>query len=521
MSETAQQTAETNGKPRKKFEFPGAVTVLAIVMVLVWLAALFIPAGKYRTDADGAPIPGSFERVDSPLTFWERVQQLILAPVNGLYGIQDTTTGFVDTENLGRLFGSVGVVLFIMALGAFISVSFATRSLEVAVGGLGAKLQDKGWMLIAVIMVLFSVLGTTMGFSVETFGFYALIIPLMLAMGYDRMVAAATIIIGALTGTMASTVNPFSIGVASGEAGVSIGDGIVLRFVLWVVLTAVAVVFVVRYARRVQRDKSRSLVGFATAEDDADAAAETPEGEGRLTGIQKWVLAITAFTFGLMIFSVIPWSAIFGATTTPAEYDVYHETATEPYWFELNWWFPQLAMLFIIAAIVVGVVARMGEKDIVSLITRGAGDMVGPAIVILLARGVSVIMTNTQTLDTVLNAMEELVSGASAGIFAILVMVVNIPLAVLIPSSSGHATLAMPLLAPLGDFAGVSRSLVITAFQMGHGWTMLIAPTNVVVVGGLAMAKVGYDKFLRFIWPLMLINLVIICVVLGGAALLE
>src|SRR5690606_22610370 len=164
---------------------------------------------------------------------------------------------------------------------------------------------------------------------------------------------------------------------------------------------------------------------------------------------------------------------------------------------------------------------RMGEKDIVSLITRGAGDMVGPAIVILLARGVSVIMTNTQTLDTVLNAMEELVSGASAGIFAVLVMIVNIPLAILIPSSSGHATLAMPLLAPLGDFAGVSRSLVITAFQMGHGLTMLIAPTNVVVVGGLAMAKVGYDKYLRFIWPLMLLNFVIVCVVIGGAALLE
>ncbi|WP_425296819.1 hypothetical protein [Nocardia cyriacigeorgica] len=242
-------------------------------------------------------------------------------------------------------------------------------------------------------------------------------------------------------------------GVASGEAGVSIGDGIVLRFVLWVVLTAVAVVFVIRYARRVQQDRARSLVGFGSDEDEADTAGtETPEDERRLTGTQKWVLAITAFTFGLMIFSVIPWSAIFGATTTPADYDVYHETATEPYWFELNWWFPQLAMLFIIAAIVVGVVARMGEKEIVSLITRGAGDMVGPAIVILLARGVSVIMTNTQTLDTVLNAMEELVSGASAGVFAVLVMIVNIPLAILIPSSSGHATLAMPLLAPARRF---------------------------------------------------------------------
>ncbi len=147
--------------------------------------------------------------------------------------------------------------------------------------------------------------------------------------------------------------------------------------------------------------------------------------------------------------------------------------------------------------------------------------MVGPAIVILLARGVSVIMTNTETLDTILNAMEQLVSGASAGVFAILVMLVNIPLAFLIPSSSGHATLAMPLLAPLGDFAGVSRALVITAFQMGHGLMLMVAPTNVVVVGGLAMAKVGYDKFLRFVWPLLLINFVIVVVVIGAAAVFE
>jgi len=132
-----------------------------------------------------------------------------------------------------------------------------------------------------------------------------------------------------------------------------------------------------------------------------------------------------------------------------------------------------------------------------------------------------VIMTNTETLDTILNAMEQLVSGASAGVFAILVMLVNIPLAFLIPSSSGHATLAMPLLAPLGDFAGVSRALVITAFQMGHGLMLMVAPTNVVVVGGLAMAKVGYDKFLRFVWPLLLINFVIVVVVIGAAAVFE
>ena len=512
---------------KKKFEFPGAVTMLAIVTVLVWIAALFIPSGRFKTDDSGSPIPGSFESFPSPLSFGERVKQLILAPVNGLYGLQDLTTGFVDPDNLGGLFGSVGVVLFIMALGAFISVSFATKSLETAVNQLATKLSDKGWLLITVIMVLFSLLGSTMGFSVETFGFYALLIPLMTALGYDRLVAASMIILGALIGNMGSTVNPFSIGVASGEANVSIGDGIVLRVVLWAVLTAVAVLFVLRYARRVKRDPAASIIGFDIPDDEEPDAASGPETEpppassATLTGTQKLVLVITALTFGLMIFSVIPWSSIFGASPGPAEYDVYHTTTVAPYWFELNWWFPQLAMLFILAAVLVGVVARMGEKTTVSLIARGAGDMVGPAIVIMLARGVSVILNNTETLDAILNGMEQLVSGASAGAFAILVMVVNVPLAFLIPSSSGHATLAMPLLAPLGDFAGISRALVITAWQMGHGLMLLVAPTNVVVVGGLAMAKVGYDKYLRFVWPLLAVNFVIAGAVIGVAALIE
>ena len=219
---------------------------------------------------------------------------------------------------------------------------------------------------------------------------------------------------------------------------------------------------------------------------------------------QKWVLAITVLAFGLMIFSVIPWSSIFASSTGPADDYVTHTVAAaEPFWFELNWWFPQLAMLFIIASVLVGLVARMDEKEIVRLIAAGAADMMSPAMVMLLAGGVSAIMTNTQTLDTILHAMEQLITGASAAGFAIAAMLVNIPLAFLIPSSSGHAALAMPLLSPLADFASVSRPLTITAWILGHGLALLVSPTSVVLVGGLAIAKVGYDKYLRFVWPLL------------------
>jgi uncharacterized ion transporter superfamily protein YfcC len=505
MSEQTLGADAPAGERRKRLGFPSAVTTLAIVTLLVWVAALFIPSGRYAQDTDGSPIPGTYQRVESPLTVGERVEQLVLAPVNGIYGLLSPVRGIVDTRTVGRLFGQIGVIVFIMSIGAFISISFATRALEVGVGALANRLRTRGWLLITAVMVLFSLLGSTMGFSVETLGFYALFIPLMTALGYDRLVTAAMIIVGAGVGVTASTVNPFSIGVAAGEAGVSIGDGIGLRLVLWLILTAMAVGWVLRYAARVRADPRASLVGFDQAPPAEDAGTPTAVNTERLTGTQKWVLAITILAFGLMIFSVIPWSSVIGAKGGPADYYVTHEVvAAEPFWFELNWWFPQLAMLFLVASVLVGVVARMNEKEIVRLIAAGASDMMSPAMVMLLAGGVSAIMTNTQTLDTILHAMEQLIAGASAGAFAIGAMLVNVPLAFLIPSSSGHAALAMPLLTPLADFAGVTRPLTITAWILAHGLTLLMSPTNVVVVGGLAIAKVGFDRYLRFIWPLLL-----------------
>ena len=238
--------------------------------------------------------------------------------------------------------------------------------------------------------------------------------------------------------------------------------------------------------------------------------------------MQKWVLAITVFAFGLMIFSVIPWSSVLGGHVGPAEYYATHKVeGVRPLWFELNWWFPQLAMLFILASVLVGIVAGKGEKETVRLIAAGASDMMGPAMVVLLAGGVSAIMTNTQTLDTVLFSMEKLVSGASAAVFTFLTVLVNIPLGVLIPSSSGHGALAMPLLAPLADFAQVSRAITITAWITGHGLALIVAPTSVVLVGGLAIARVGYNQYLRFVWPLWLAMFVVATTIIAVAATLK
>lgn len=504
-------------EPEKKgFEFPGTLTVLVIVTFLVWLVAFLIPAGQYQREG-GVPTPGSFERVDSPQTFDERVEDFFLAPVNGLYGLQDPETGFVRPFGVGSLFGAVSVFAFVLAIGAFMTMVLATGALDVAIGKLAYAVRGRPWLVIVAVMALFSLLGTTMGWADETLGFYALLIPLLLALGYDRMAVAGMIIASTTVGSMASTVNPFSIGVASEFAEVGIGDGIALRWIGWAVLTTLTIAYVVRYAERAKANPDRSLVGFLP-EDAELVKKEQSAASLTMTGRQKLILGITAFTFALLVFSVIPWDSIFdlGVNVDP----ITHEPLPNDPWWNLGWWFPELIALFLVASVVVGLVAGYREKQITGNIMRGFGDFIGAGVAVVLARGVTVILNNTQTIDTILSWMEDAVSGSSAAGFTSLVLIVNTGIAFIIPSSSGHATLAMPLLAPLGDFADVSRPLVVTAWSWGAGIARFITPTSAVVMAGLALAGVRYDKWIRFMLPLMGILAAAALVMLGIAAAL-
>jgi uncharacterized ion transporter superfamily protein YfcC len=410
------------------------------------------------------------------------------------------------------------VFLFVLAIGAFMTMVLATGALDVAIGKLAHALRGRPWLVIVAVMALFSLLGTTMGWADETLGFYALLVPLMLILGYDRMAAAGMIIASTTVGAMASTVNPFSIGVASEFAEVGIGDGIALRWIGWAVLTTITIAYVVRYAERAKARPERSLVGFLP-EDTAEIEKEEAAADLTLTGRQKIVLAITAFSFALLVFSVIPWDSIFdlGVNVDP----ITHEPLPNDPWWNLGWWFPELTALFLVASVVVGLVAGYGEKQITGNIMRGFGDFIGAGVAVVLARGVTVILNNTQTIDTILSWMEDAVSGTSAVGFTSLVLIINTGIAFIIPSSSGHATLAMPLLAPLADFADVSRPLVVTAWSWGAGIARFITPTSAVVMAGLALAGVRYDKWIRFMLPLMGILAVACLVMLGIAAALE
>jgi uncharacterized ion transporter superfamily protein YfcC len=508
MTTTALPAGKRAAVPEKpkRFAFPSALTVLFMVTVGVWLLAFVIPTGAYKAGGDGAPIPGTYAATESGLSFGDRLMELFLAPINGLYGVESAETGRIGPWEAGELFGAAGVFMFVLAIGIFITMSMRTGAIDAGIARVAKRFGARGAVVIAILMVLFSIGGTTEGMAEETLGFYALVIPLMLSLGYDRMVAAGTILVGAGIGVLASTVNPFATGVASGAADVSIGDGIGFRFLMYLVLVPLGVWYVLRYAKKVKADPSKSLV--SAQEGDAEIAAQGIGEVPRMTGQQKSILAIVGLTFTFMIFAIVPWAQVFNGPDA------------ESFGWQLDWYFPELAALFIVMSIVVGLIGGLGEKGMSETFVKGAGDFIGVGLVIVLARGITVIMNNSDITDTILHSMESLVQDASSGLFGGLVFLVNLPLAFLVPSTSGHAALAMPILAPLGDFAGVSRAMVITAFQAASGIVNLITPTSAVVMGGLALAKVRYDQYLRFVGPLIL-GLLVICTafVAIGAAL--
>jgi uncharacterized ion transporter superfamily protein YfcC len=496
MDAQTSPTAPADPAERKrKFSFPSAFTVLFGVTIAVWVLAFIIPTGAYTvSEKTGGPVPGSYEGVDAGLSFGDRLMQLFLAPINGLYGVKASDGGFIGPYESGELFGAAGVFLFVLAIGIFITMSMKTGAIDNGIAHVAHRFGHRGAVLIVILMVLFSVGGTTEGMAEETLGFYALVVPLMLSLGYDRMVAAATILVGAGIGVLASTVNPFATGVASDAAGISIGDGIGFRFLMYVVLVPVGVLYVLRYARKVKKDPSMSIT--TEQPEDAEIATHGIGSAPALTGRQKTVLAIVAFTFAFMIFAIVPWAQVINGPDA------------DSFGWQLDWYFPELAALFIVMSIVVGLIGGLGEKGLTDTMVRGAGDFIGVGLIIVLARGVTVIMNNSQITDTVLHSMEGIVDNTSSGLFGALMFLINLPLAFLVPSTSGHAALAMPILAPLADFANVPRAMVVTAFQSASGLVNLITPTSAVVMGGLALAKVRYDEYLRFMGPLLLVLLV-------------
>ena len=461
----------------KKFHMPTAYTILFILLILVAAATWIIPAGAYqRQGEEETPIAGTYAPVEQQP---QGVGDVLLASFEGFYD-------------------AVDVALFILMVGGFLGVVMKTGAIDAGVANVIRLLGGKEILLIPVLMVLFSLGGTSFGMWEETMAFYPLLIPVFAAAGYDALVGIAVVLLGSGAGVLASTVNPFATGIAAGFAGVSLGEGLILRVVMLVVMDAAAVWFVMAYARKVRAHPEKSLVADLPQKFSGKRGGETPT----LNGKRKIVLVIFTVTFLVMVYGVIPFDDI--GAPLPA----------------LGWWFPELSALFMASGMIIGLIYGMGEQETLDAFVAGAADLIGVGFIIGVSRGITTLMNGGMITDTVLYWGERALDGAGSVTFILLVYLIYLPLSILIPSSSGLATLSVPIMAPLGEFAGIGGALIITAFQSASGLVNLITPTAAVVMGGLAFGNVPYDRWVRFIWKLVLIFFLLTVAFLAVSAVL-
>ena len=422
------------------------------------------------------------------------------------------------------------VCLFVMILGGFLGMMTETGALDNGIAVLVKKLHGREIMLVPVLMLIFSLGGTTYGMCEETVPFYALLAATMMAAGFDPLVGAATVLLGAGCGCLGSTVNPFAVGAAVDAltgVGIEVNQTIIigLGLVLWAVTTLISIAFVMSYAKKVKADKGSTILSMQElkdAEEAHGAAAAEVTKDVKLTGRQKAVLGIFAFTFVVMIVGFIPLADLNAGVAgffDNGVYDAEGNVITQAWSAVITglpigqWYFDEASTWFFVMAIIIGIVGGLSEKKIVDTFITGAADMMSVVLIIALARGISVLMASTGLDVYVLDAAANALAGLSGVIFAPMSFLVYFGLSFLIPSTSGMATVSMPIMGPLAAELGFAPEVMVMIFSAAIGVVNLFTPTSGAIMGGLALAKVEWTTWLKFALKLIVV-LTIVCAVI-------
>ncbi|MFS1663896.1 YfcC family protein [Streptococcus sp. zg-JUN1979] len=494
---------------KKRFKMPTSYTILMLIIAIMAVLTWIVPAGEYQVDKAGNLITGTYQQVkQNPQGIWD----ILMAPIRAMLG-HGATSGAID------------VALFILMVGAFLGVVNETGALDVGIASIVKRFKGREKMLIYILMPLFALGGSTYGMGEETMAFYPLLVPVMMAVGFDSITGVAIILLGSQIGCLASTVNPFATGVASAAAGVSIADGMIWRLVFFVVMLALAMVFVGNYAEKVKKDPTQSLV-YKTREEDIKHfnVADTQTLTADLSSGQKRVLWVFVLTFVLMICSFIPWEDL-GVTLFS---DINNWLIHLPYLGQVigtsmsalgTWYFPEGAMLFAFAGVLVGIVYRMDEHRLVNAFMAGAADLLSVALICAIARGIQVIMNDGMITATILHWGELGLKGLSSQVFIVLTYLFYLPMSFLIPSTSGLASASMGIMAPMGEFVHVPASLIITTFQAASGVLNLVAPTSGIVMGALALGRIEIGTWYKFVGKFIALVVVVSMAILVIATL--
>lgn len=422
------------------------------------------------------------------------------------------------------------VCLFVMILGGFLGMMTETGALDNGIAVLVKKLHGREIMLVPVLMLIFSLGGTTYGMCEETVPFYALLAATMMAAGFDPLVGAATVLLGAGCGCLGSTVNPFAVGAAVDAltgVGIEVNQTIIigLGLVLWAVTTLISIAFVMNYAKKVKADKGSTILSMQElkdAEEAHGAAAAEVTKDVKLTGRQKAVLGIFAFTFAVMIVGFIPLADLNAGVAgffDNGVYDAEGNVITQAWSAVITglpigqWYFDEASTWFFVMAIVIGIVGGLSEKKIVDTFITGAADMMSVVLIIALARGISVLMAATGLDVYVLDAAANALAGLSGVIFAPMSFLVYFGLSFLIPSTSGMATVSMPIMGPLAAELGFAPEVMVMIFSAAIGVVNLFTPTSGAIMGGLALAKIEWTTWVKFALKLIVV-LTIVCAVI-------
>lgn len=482
-------------KHKKKFKMPTAFTTLIILTAVVALLTFLIPAGQYEY-INGMPVSGTYQVVESnPQGLWD----ILKAPVEGFKG-------------------AIDVVLFVLVLGGCLGILFETQAIDAALGKVVRKLEGREKILIPIIMLICAIGGTTYGMAEETIAFYPILIPVLLAAGYDVVTGVMCVFLGAGVGIVGGIVNPFSVGIGSNLADISLGDGIICRLLLFLFCLSFAIIFVMHYAERVRKDPTCSIVY------DIREITNAPflKGNGEVVAFtkkRKQSMTVFGLMFLVMIIAIIPWGSKFHIHI----FESFHSFLSSiPILGNIlghsvplgDWYFTEMTMLFLLGGVLIGKIYGYKEKKIVDLFIYGAKDILSVALVLGVAKGLSVVMTEGLIIDTVLHYGEMLLSHIAGWIFPAITYLIYIPMSLLIPSSSGLQTATIPILAPLSDFIHVGREFVVMACQAGSETMNFISPTQAVLIGALTLCNIPYERWLKHILPFFIGIILIVSFVL-------
>lgn len=436
----------------KSFRVPHTLVLLYAMIMLAYLMTFLLPAGQFETEISHGHevvVPGTYTALPDadPL------------PLSNLFTV--IPRGLADAQ---------GIIFFVFIIGGALAVIRATGALDAALARVLNRFGGQPALLILMGMLAFAVGSSTIGMAEEYIPLVAILITLCVGMRLDTVAALGIMVVGYGIGYGTAVMNPFTVLVAQEVAGLEPVSGLAFRLAMFVPFFAVGYVHVVRYARKIRQDPSKSLVA-----DVPEAQPPEPPQTGPITGRQRLVLLVTISALVLSVWGIK----------------------------QHQWYFIELGGIFFALALIVGLLNRSSFDDMARQFTAGAGELIGTALLVGFARAIEITLSDGQVLHTIVHGLSQPLQEVGAEFSAVGMLFIQSILNFFVPSGSGQAYVTMPIMAPISDIIGVSRQVAVLAYQMGDGFMNMIVPTNPVLMGILGICGIPYARWFRFVWPLM------------------